>query len=231
MRSLLGAAGSERNKSALSIALALSISLTSIGCEDPIYRNEEPPSETAISYVTIRDARALELLAASGYETIDEVTGLDFSIATVVDHNAGMEEIREARIESLSGFEQFRYLRRLNISGNRVRSLDALTASPDLFYLDVSGNRVQDYSRLGPLPKLQVLIAPDNGIEDVQQFKQIRSLRLIDLSDNRRMRGSVKALADLERLERLDLRGCFSLDARAIGEFEAIRPDVEVMRP
>lgn len=200
-------------------------------CANPIYASKHTPQELPIAYVRLRDDRAADRLTSLGYETIDEVSNVDLSLRATVNPSTNADELFDARIQSLAGFEQFRYLRRLDISNNRLGSIDVLNAAAGLAYLDLSGNRVRDYSRLAPLSQLEILIARDNGIENVEQFGQLTALRHLDLSENGRMRGDVSTLAQLERLERLDLRGCHSLDSRSVGRFRRLRPDVELLWP
>ena len=112
-------------------------------------------------------------------------------------------------------------LRRLDLSGNRVADLRALSGLHRLEVLLLDGNEVSDLSPLWGLEELAHLDLGRNRVVDAALLRESRSLQRLDLAGNRLR--DIWVLGDLEKLVWLDVSGNPIADLSPLGRLTGVR--------
>ena len=122
-----------------------------------------------------------------------------------------------ADISALSGL---RALESLDLSGNSVSDLAPLAGLTELRRLDLSGNRIDELWPISGLPKLEVLLLDGNRVADIGALTHLGRLENLGLAGN--LVADARPLADLWSLRRLDLGGNPVQDLSSIGDLETL---------
>ena len=138
---------------------------------------------------------------------------------------AGRTELRRLDLSGnaltdISALSGLRALESLDLSGNAVSDLAPLTGLTELRRLDLSGNRIDELWPIGGLPKLEVLLLAGNRVADMGALTHLGRLENLGLAGN--LVADVGPLADLWSLRRLDLGGNPVPDLSPVGDLETL---------
>ncbi len=89
--------------------------------------------------------------------------------------------------------------------------LDILKYCTDLVALDLGHHNITDLNWATPLSKLKILILACNNITDLTPLSQLKSLRYVELFENRAIT-DITPLAQLPHLQDLNLGSCFNIE-------------------
>ena len=112
----------------------------------------------------------------------------------------------EREIKSLTGIEQAKGLRRLNLDKNQISDLTPLTGLTSLVSLYFYDNKISDLTPLTGLTNLNVLVLSKNSISDLTPLTGLTNLGGLFLSDNSEI-SDLTPLTKLTNLTNLYLRG------------------------
>lgn len=102
-------------------------------------------------------------------------------------------------IHKLAALGIFEKLVRLDLSGNRLRSVEALSNCKSLKWLSVSGNRLASLQGIGGLSNLIVLNGSRNEITSMDDIKSLAQLQALILNDNQ-----ISSIGQLDQLSSLN---------------------------
>jgi len=132
--------------------------------------------------------------------------------------------IAHNNISDLAGLELITELQELNVRGNRLTSLQAITSLRALFMLDAGENMLDDLGDIGTLVELRRLFLDGNRFSNIEGLGPLHNLEELNLENN--TLDSTAPIAQLARLQRLNLNqsGITSLgDILALGDIELLR--------
>jgi hypothetical protein len=104
-------------------------------------------------------------------------------------------------LQTITGTEQFTALEVLNISDNRIKTLQPISALQQLRVLYAARNPINDFSALAGLTKLEVLDLEQTAVIPPAMLKNLTSLQWLNISNNSFSEAS--ALAGLSQLKTL----------------------------
>ena len=116
-------------------------------------------------------------LDLSGYGIAD-ITGLEYAINTP---SINLSENKITSVNALAGLKQ---LRTLDISDNSIESIVALLNLVNLTSLNAGGNKLVSIGAVSNLTVLTSLDLSRNSITDVSALKDLTALKKLNLSDN-----------------------------------------------
>lgn len=170
----------------------------------------------------------------------DDDADVDDYPRLLLDVNVAGNQIRSFNLQQLSWF---RYLTRLDVSGNQLQSLSALRALLRLTYLNASQNAIGDVDGIGHLPLVELNVSANriatlggaglaistlryvdlcgNVLDSLSGIAGHRHVAVVHARDNR-----IKALADLTDLMDLDLLRDLDLRGNPIGATPGYKDDV-----
>jgi internalin A len=121
-------------------------------------------------------------LISRGFESLDAIE-LDDDIDLA---QAAVLNLHDNRLESLRGLPEISRLVELNLSSNLFSTcdLDELTALPSLRSLDLSGNRIVSLETLPFLPSVRDLAVAFNGIRSLDGVFNLPNLESLDCRGN-----------------------------------------------
>ncbi|MDP4108916.1 MAG: leucine-rich repeat domain-containing protein [Bacillota bacterium] len=136
--------------------------------------------EGEIPLVTVPDGISLSSLTLSGCSLGNEIINRisSFSLIRELD-------LSDNKIESLEELSAFKNLEKLDISGNNISDLSELDDLKKLCYLDAAENAIQDVSTLSGLPELSYISISDNRISDLSTLLSLVKLSFLDVSKNK----------------------------------------------
>ncbi|KAG3109270.1 hypothetical protein PI125_g11066 [Phytophthora idaei] len=121
------------------------------------------------------------------------------------------------RLRSIDHIGVFEYVSQLDLSGNQLESINGIQALRRLQSLDLSRNCIASVDLLALLPALQILKVAENSLTAIDSLQLLPELRVVDASYNRITKWP--PLAGLILLETLDLSdnmlGAFSSSVSA----------------
>jgi len=97
----------------------------------------------------------------------------------------------------------------LNVSMNRLKSLNGLEECSRLQFLNASQNQIATDFTIGPLQKLKELYLSQNLLSTIKEIANLRQLRTLDLSYNKfkELDKLVEPISRMHQLKILDLQG------------------------
>ncbi|KAE9357515.1 hypothetical protein PR003_g1743 [Phytophthora rubi] len=107
------------------------------------------------------------------------------------------------RLRSIDQIGVFEHVSQLDLSGNQLESVNGIQALRHLQSLDLSRNCIATVDLLALLPTLQVLKLAENSLTTIDALQLLPELRVVDASYNRVTKWP--PLAGLSLLETLDL--------------------------
>ena len=172
---------------------------------------EDPPEAAAVA---VPDAGLREHIARS--------LGLASGAPITQANLARLRELRAplANVADLAGLELAVNLVTLDLSGNEIADVSALSGLGALRAVDLAGNRLAEVSALAGLAELAALDLSGNGLADVSALSGLAALTELDLSGNRI--GDVSPLAGLAALTTLHLDGNAIADVSALGSLDRL---------
>jgi len=96
------------------------------------------------------------------------------------------------------GLDAHRYIERLALDGNQLRSLRGVGATKYLVHFSAGGNQLEDTAGIGPLQRLRTLDLSGNGLRRCAELSSLCKLTSLDLSRN-----ELATLPDLRALDGL----------------------------
>jgi serine/threonine protein kinase len=184
--------------------------------ENEVYEVEEAEEEgeSSSDNSLVREEKAVP------EETEDEPTPAVEEVITEYEKYALELENRE--LEDCSAIENIELLTSLNISYNRLSSLDELKNSIGLEYLNVRDNNIKDLEVLRGMVRLTAFDATNNQISDISPLAGLSSLNILILSNNKI--ASIDGLGELKDLRELRLDGNRDIsDISPAGNLENLR--------
>jgi Leucine-rich repeat (LRR) protein len=115
----------------------------------------------------------------------------------------------------------FPSLEDLNIAGNSVTELDALTLYPNLKRLDLSSNSVSDISILNSLKNLEYLNLSGTMVNSLDSIKGLSMLKELDISGTNIV--NADALRSLSNIEVLTANNCQITDFSVLKNLKKLR--------
>ncbi|MDW3190962.1 MAG: COR domain-containing protein [Cytophagales bacterium] len=112
-------------------------------------------------------------------------------------------DLSQNRITDLTLLSKFSNLVELNINGNLVENLNAISELVDLQSLDVSVNKISDIQSLKNLTKLTKLNLSQNEVENIGPLAFLHNLKSLNLRNNR-----IRNLEPLKNLSMLKTLNC-----------------------
>jgi Leucine-rich repeat (LRR) protein len=98
----------------------------------------------------------------------------------------------------------FKNITVLNISMNRLKSLNGLEICSGLQFLNASQNQITTDFTIGPLQKLKELYLSQNLLSSIKEIANLRQLRTLDLSHNK-FKDFDKLIEPLGRMHQLKI--------------------------
>ena len=89
-------------------------------------------------------------------------------------------------------------LRRLNLTGEEIRSLEGLQYAVNIETLGLTVNQIKNIAPLSKLIKLKALSISDNAIRDISHLSSLSNLEILSLDDNN--------ISDISSLSNLRMR-------------------------
>ena len=168
------------------------------------------------------EAAAVAVPDAGLREHIARNLGLASGAPITEANMARLRELRapSANVTDLAGLELAVNLVTLDLSGNEIADVSALSGLGALRTVDLAGNRLADVAALGGLAALAALDLSGNGLVDVSALSGLAALTELDLSGNRI--GDVAPLAGLSALRTLHLDGNAIADVSALGGLDRL---------
>ncbi len=156
------------------------------------------------------------IVDASEHADCGDVTAWD-----LVD--VGTLDLSGRGLASLSDddFDYLANLRELDLSGNDLEDISALSGLTNLGWLDLRDNDLEDISALSGLTNLGWLDLRDNDLEDISALSGLTNLGWLDLRDNDLE--DISALSGLTNLGWLDLSGNAIVDISPLSGLTNLR--------
>ncbi|MBN1803048.1 MAG: leucine-rich repeat domain-containing protein [Candidatus Lokiarchaeota archaeon] len=117
----------------------------------------------------------------------------------------------------LRPFKGFTKLETLDLSYNKIKTINISSQIQNLKSIDLSNNLIQEIHRINNLPKLRKLYLNNNNIKELKNFGILKSLEFIDTFNN-----PIKNISDLE-----ELRNIKDIGPIFLGNFN--KKDVEIL--
>jgi len=111
------------------------------------------------------------------------------------------------KIKTLAVFsedENFPFLRRLEMAGNKISDLPAIKC-PKLEHIDLTDNKIDKHDTWVGHPNLKVFKLGENKLKSLAAFAALPSLEILDVSNNNI--GAFGGFSGLDKLEVLNLEG------------------------
>lgn len=109
--------------------------------------------------------------------TLEEQIEDDFGNFTyfMLDENGNVIEINLIgnNIEEIKGFDNFKYLKILDLSMNKIKKIENLDNLKNLKILFLSYNKIKKIENLNKLKNLEILTLSDNQIDDIEEVKKL----------------------------------------------------------
>ena len=148
----------------------------------------------------VRDALGLARGAPITRQAMQRLTFLDAQ-----SYKVRVVTGQEGQIENITGLEQAGQLRRLWLTGNRIRDIRLLSRLTQLEELNISYNQISDIGPLAGLKQLRVLEIYNNPINDFSPLAGLVRLQRLGVSVQRI--SDLRRHVDLTRLQSLLLHG------------------------
>jgi Leucine-rich repeat (LRR) protein len=175
------------------------------GEEDFAYREDTPAGEEP-SYTDYEEPAAEASPDVTFYEALSRVfLGNTDIIITEGDlrNLDGDIDMSACDIVDLDGAEYCMYITSLNLSGNRIRSIDRLSKMTRLKSLFLADNEIEYITVLSFLKDIEELDLSDNSIEDITPLLSLETLVYCNLMNN--------PIHDTSVIKRLEERGIIVL--------------------
>lgn len=188
------------NASLVQVALVLIASIAFTGCSSSSGSKQansgtaddiRNPASTeryeakAINYSLITDTKLRDCIKGTG--AVD--TGLQVIVCSYLG------------VQSLAGIEQFGNLRVLDVSANKIKSIDELAHIPYLGTLDISHNQISTLAPLAQSTSLTKLNANNNNLASLDELSELPNLKNLYVSNNSLT--NLTALNDFDSLKYL----------------------------
>ncbi len=111
-------------------------------------------------------------------------------------------DLSNNRLISLEGLRNLTNVKYLYLANNSIMDLDGIQNLQNLEVLDLSGNKLQNIDELSNLKNLKYLILDDNQIEDISALKNL-NLTLLSAKGNKIK--SIDSLENMDLLQTLNL--------------------------
>ena len=135
--------------------------------------------------------------------------------------NVGTLDLSGNRISDVSALSAMTKLRWLYLHNNAVDDIAALADLVNVWTLNLSGNRISDVSALSAMTKLRRLDLRDNAVADIAALAELVELKGLNLAGN--AVADIAALAELAEVETLDLAGNGVDDLSALAAMTKLR--------
>ena len=176
--------------------------------------------ESASWTVTLRRAvladAALQgaVLGALGRAAHDALTRADLATLTTLSAPG-------AGVTDLAGLDAAANLGELDLSGNRLRSIEDVAGLTALTTLRLADNAIENLAPLAALAKLRTLALDGNAVADLSPLAELTALRALTLDRN--IVASLWPLTGLAELEQLSARWNRIADVDPLGYLRALR--------
>lgn len=108
-------------------------------------------------------------------------------------------QLENHNIKDITGLENFKNLKKLDMSGNVIEDIQPLASLQSLEYLDLSWNEIEDIGALKGLTNLKKLNVSGNAILEVSALSDLKNLEQLYLEYNR-----ITSLEGMDRLPALE---------------------------
>ena len=108
-------------------------------------------------------------------------------------------QLENHNIKDITGLENFKNLKKLDMSGNVIEDIQPLASLQSLEYLDLSWNEIEDIGALKGLTNLKNLNVSGNAILEVSALSNLKNLEQLYLEYNR-----ITSLEGVDRLPALE---------------------------
>ncbi|OWY93434.1 Protein phosphatases PP1 regulatory subunit sds22, partial [Phytophthora megakarya] len=139
-------------------------------------------------------------------QRIVQLEQIPVDIRCQIEHGDGAEYVLDLslnRLRSIDSIGTFEHVNELDLSGNQLENVNGIQALRRLQILDLSRNCITSVDLLALLPALHVLKVAENSLTTIDSLQLLPQLRVVDASYNRITKWP--ALAGLNLLETLDM--------------------------
>jgi hypothetical protein len=199
----------------LSICISFMFSVNTGFAEDPVRfidANLKKIVERTLKVTdpTPTDMLKMEWLSQNGIEHITNLEGLQYAKnLTKLSLNRCLDP--ETDLSVISSLPK---LERLEMMGNNIKDISALTGPRSLMHLYLYNNEISDISSLKAFSNLRSLGLSSNKIKNVFALKEFKKLEYLDLSSNQ--------IQDIFPLKELTTLECLNLTDNQISDISAI---------
>ena len=148
--------------------------------------------------------------AVPGVYNADDVTSVHLAAITRLDLN--YQNITSLKSGDFSGLTA---LTELDLSGNSISNISALSGLTTLTYLHLGDNSISNISALSGMTKLTELYLWSNSISNISALRGLTKLTTLELSDN--------SISNVSALERLTTLTDLKLSDNSISDYNPLR--------
>ena len=150
------------------------------------------------------------IVEATGRAACRDVTAWDLAAMRTLDlSNRGLASLTKDDLDFLD-------LTNLDLSGNDLGDISALSDLVNLHYVYLNDNRIENISPLSDLANLRQVILAGNAIVDISPLSSLSKLGAVFLDDNQIV--DISPLSDLPRLQHVFLDGNQIEDISALSD-------------
>ena len=183
--------------------------------------SDDPITGFEIGFLSELEALNSNIRDLTGLELATSLTSLDLGTEFV----SGVGYVNSNHISDFSPLSSLTNLRRLDLGGNSISDLSALSGAISrltrLEWLALDNNSLSDISALSELTNLTSLSLFSNNISDISALSELTNLRTLSLFIN--SISDVSALSGLPNLEWLDLHNNSISDVSALSGLPNLR--------
>ena len=130
-------------------------------------------------------------------------------------------EERKQELDSLEPLRNMKHLIVLNVSDNKLKSLDGIEGMTKLKVLRADKNQITNAGAVKELKKLTKIYLSDNQLADLNGINNLTNLKYLDVSNNRLI--DVKGIGKLKKLEDLSLSGNSLTNVKGIEKLKKLK--------
>ena len=173
----------------------------------------------------MNDIRVLKKICA---EYTIELSQLDSYVWNIAGYTLNLE----GRVETLnfyckniktipSDIKTLSEIKKLNLSGNSIKSIKEIAYLNKLEELDLSSNKILTINSLSKLDRLKKIDLRRNEIKEIDSLSHLYNLEELDLAYNKIV--NIQAISELYQLKKIFLNNCYITDVTPLKEMKQLK--------